>query len=96
MLVSQSAAFVTMLQAAAKTLSVATTTSVSRGILLSIRHYCKKTPAKLRVSEAVSGAELGANVKVQVIFTHVFITRYVLLICANNYPPVACSLPKLT
>ncbi|XP_033968983.1 probable asparagine--tRNA ligase, mitochondrial [Trematomus bernacchii] len=65
MLVSQSAAFVTMLQAAAKTLSVATTTSVSRGILLSIRHYCKKTPAKLRVSEALSGVELGANVKVQ-------------------------------
>uniref|UniRef100_A0A8C9WWW2 asparagine--tRNA ligase n=1 Tax=Sander lucioperca TaxID=283035 RepID=A0A8C9WWW2_SANLU len=54
-----------MFRAAVKTLSVATTTSVSRGILLSIRHYCKKTPAKLRVSEAVSGADLGAKVKVQ-------------------------------
>lgn len=53
-----------MFQAAAKTLSVASTTSVSRGIL-SVRHYCKRTPTKLRVSEAVSGAELGANVKVQ-------------------------------
>ncbi|XP_070761554.1 asparaginyl-tRNA synthetase isoform X2 [Enoplosus armatus] len=54
-----------MFQAAAKAISVASTTSVSRGILLSIRHYCKRTPTKLRISEAVSGAELGANVKVQ-------------------------------
>lgn len=71
-LVPQSAAFITMFRAAVKTLSVATTTSVSRGILLSIRHYCKKTPAKLRVSEAVSGADLGAKVKVQVTFTPTF------------------------
>ncbi|XP_039986761.1 probable asparagine--tRNA ligase, mitochondrial [Xiphias gladius] len=54
-----------MFQAAAKTLSVVSTTSVSRGISLSIRHYCKKTPTKLTVSEALSGAGLGANVKVQ-------------------------------
>lgn len=64
-----------MFQAAAKTLSVASTTSVSRGIL-SVRHYCKRTPTKLRVSEAVSGAELGANVKVQVTLTATFITLY--------------------
>uniref|UniRef100_A0A8C3ABS9 asparagine--tRNA ligase n=1 Tax=Cyclopterus lumpus TaxID=8103 RepID=A0A8C3ABS9_CYCLU len=48
-----------MFQAAAKTLSL------SRGASFSIRRYCFKTPAKLRVSEAVSGAHLGANVKVQ-------------------------------
>ncbi|XP_022604632.1 probable asparagine--tRNA ligase, mitochondrial [Seriola dumerili] len=54
-----------MFQAAAKTFSVAPTASVCRGILSSIRQYCKKTPTKLRVSEALSSAELGANVKVQ-------------------------------
>ncbi|XP_041663614.1 probable asparagine--tRNA ligase, mitochondrial [Cheilinus undulatus] len=52
-----------MFQAAVKTFSVASTTS--RVVLLNIRHYCKKTPTKLRVSEAVSGAELGANITVQ-------------------------------
>uniref|UniRef100_A0A3B4YNH3 Asparaginyl-tRNA synthetase 2, mitochondrial n=1 Tax=Seriola lalandi dorsalis TaxID=1841481 RepID=A0A3B4YNH3_SERLL len=54
-----------MFQAAAKTFSVAPTASVCRGILSSIRQYCKKTPTKLRVSEALSSAELGTNVKVQ-------------------------------
>ncbi|XP_042371869.1 probable asparagine--tRNA ligase, mitochondrial [Plectropomus leopardus] len=54
-----------MFHAAAKTLSVATTAAVSRGVLFSIRHYCRRTPAKLRVSEAVSGDELGAKIKVQ-------------------------------
>ncbi|XP_049432248.1 probable asparagine--tRNA ligase, mitochondrial [Epinephelus fuscoguttatus] len=54
-----------MFQAAAKTLSVTTATSVTRGLLLSIRHYCERTPVKLRVSEAFSGAELGAKIKVQ-------------------------------
>uniref|UniRef100_A0A3P8SY54 asparagine--tRNA ligase n=1 Tax=Amphiprion percula TaxID=161767 RepID=A0A3P8SY54_AMPPE len=54
-----------MFQAVTKTLSVASTTSACRGILLGIRHYCKKTPTKLRVSQALSGADLGANVKVQ-------------------------------
>lgn len=53
----------TMFQAAVKTFSVASTTS--RLVLLNIRHYCKKAPTKLRVSEAVSGAELGANITVQ-------------------------------
>ncbi|XP_056297002.1 probable asparagine--tRNA ligase, mitochondrial isoform X2 [Pseudoliparis swirei] len=48
-----------MLQAAAKTLSL------SRGASFSIRRYSVKTPTKLRVSEAVSGAQLGGNVKVQ-------------------------------
>ncbi|XP_074535678.1 asparaginyl-tRNA synthetase [Halichoeres trimaculatus] len=51
-----------MFQAAAKTLSVASTT---RGILSCIRHFCKKIPTKLRVSEAVSGAGLGEEIKVQ-------------------------------
>lgn len=55
-----------MFQAAAKTFSVASTASVSRGILLSVRHYCKKTPTKLRVSDALSGAAVGAKVTVQV------------------------------
>ncbi|XP_031719353.1 asparaginyl-tRNA synthetase isoform X1 [Anarrhichthys ocellatus] len=65
--VPQSAAFLTMFQAAAKTLSVATTTAatLTRGTSFSLRRYCKKTPAKLRVSQAVAGADLGANVKVQ-------------------------------
>uniref|UniRef100_A0AAQ4R411 Asparaginyl-tRNA synthetase 2, mitochondrial n=1 Tax=Gasterosteus aculeatus aculeatus TaxID=481459 RepID=A0AAQ4R411_GASAC len=56
-----------MFQSAAKTLSVATTTAatLTRGTSFSIRRYCQKTPATLRVSEAVSGAKLGANVKVQ-------------------------------
>ncbi|XP_053176597.1 GRB2-associated-binding protein 2-like isoform X1 [Scomber japonicus] len=53
-----------MFQAVVKTLCVASTRSVSRGILCT-RHYCKKTPTKLRVSEAISGAELGAHIKVQ-------------------------------
>ncbi|XP_020490565.2 probable asparagine--tRNA ligase, mitochondrial [Labrus bergylta] len=52
-----------MFQAAAKTFWVASTTS--REILSTIRHYCKKTPTTLRVSEAVSGAGLDTNIKVQ-------------------------------
>lgn len=39
--------------------------SVSRGLILCVRYYCKKTPTKLRISEALSGAELGENVKIQ-------------------------------
>nr|XP_020470456.1 probable asparagine--tRNA ligase, mitochondrial [Monopterus albus] len=52
-----------MFQAAAKAQSVAST--LSQAVLLSIRHYCKKTPTKLRVSEALLGAEWGAHVKIQ-------------------------------
>ncbi|XP_008291261.1 asparaginyl-tRNA synthetase [Stegastes partitus] len=52
-----------MFQAVSKTLSAASTTLVCRGVL--IRCYCKKTPTKLRVSRALSGADLGASVKVQ-------------------------------
>lgn len=62
---SETTAFVTMLQSAAKVLSFASATSVSRGIAAGIRHYCKNTPTKLRVSQALSGAELGSNIKVQ-------------------------------
>uniref|UniRef100_UPI003AAD7CB0 asparaginyl-tRNA synthetase isoform X2 n=1 Tax=Centroberyx gerrardi TaxID=166262 RepID=UPI003AAD7CB0 len=54
-----------MFQTAAKMFVLAPNVSLSRGILLSIRHYCKKTPTKLRVSEALSSGELGANIKVQ-------------------------------
>lgn len=54
-----------MLQAAAKALSLAPTAAVSRGLAFSARHFCKRTPATLRVCEAVSGAELGQNIKVQ-------------------------------
>lgn len=46
-------------------LSVRTASSLSRVILFNTRHYCKRIPTKLRVSEAISGAELGANIKVQ-------------------------------
>lgn len=49
-----------MFQGAAKS------SAVCRGMLLSIRQYCTKTATKLRVSEAISGAGLGDNVKVQV------------------------------
>ncbi|KAM9853155.1 asparaginyl-tRNA synthetase [Aulostomus maculatus] len=56
-----------MFQAAAKTLPLTPTiSSVCRVVLLNnIRYYCKKTPRKIRVSEALSGAEVGTNVKVQ-------------------------------
>lgn len=55
-----------MFQAAAKSFVFALNTPVSRGILVHIRRYCNKTPIKLRISEALSGAELGANIKVEV------------------------------
>lgn len=55
-----------MFQAAAKVLVCAPSLSAARGVLSNIRHYCRKTPATLRVSEALTGAELGANIKVQV------------------------------
>lgn len=67
---SETTAFVTMLQSAAKVLSFASATSVSRGIAAGIRHYCKNTPTKLRVSQALSGAELGSNIKVQVSYVY--------------------------
>nr|XP_046245677.1 probable asparagine--tRNA ligase, mitochondrial [Scatophagus argus] len=54
-----------MFRAAAKTFFVVASASVPGRVLLSIRHYCKRTPTTLRVSEAISGAELGANIKVQ-------------------------------
>lgn len=34
--------------------------------ILCIRHYCTNTPTKLRISEAISSSNLGANIKVQV------------------------------
>ncbi|KAM3874764.1 asparaginyl-tRNA synthetase [Diretmus argenteus] len=54
-----------MLQAAANVCVLAANVSVSRRILISIRHYCKKAPKRLRVSEALSGAEVGADIRVQ-------------------------------
>lgn len=53
-----------MFWASVKTMSIASS-SVSRAILVS-RHYCKKMQQKLRISEAVSGSNVGANIKVQV------------------------------
>ncbi|XP_075892841.1 asparaginyl-tRNA synthetase [Nelusetta ayraudi] len=53
-----------MFRTAVKTLSLASSTFISRAVLGS-RHYCKKIPTKLRVSEAVSGLNVGANIKVQ-------------------------------
>ncbi len=82
--VCHSAAFVTMFRAAVKKLSAATTSSTYRGILFSIRHYCKRTPRKLRISEAVSGAELGANITVQVTLTLRLISRHLLEIFFRN------------
>lgn len=54
-----------MFRAAVKTLSLASPSFISRAVL-GYRHYCKKIPTKLRVSEAVSGLNVGANIKVQV------------------------------
>ncbi|XP_072248069.1 asparaginyl-tRNA synthetase [Leuresthes tenuis] len=54
-----------MFHGVAKALTATSFTSVSRGVLFGIRQYCKKTATKLRVSEALLGAELGENVKVQ-------------------------------
>ncbi|KAM3615844.1 uncharacterized protein V6R79_008626 [Siganus canaliculatus] len=52
-----------MFRPTAKMLSSASSTSLPRIVFLSIRHYCKRTT--LKVSEAVSGVELGAHIKVQ-------------------------------
>uniref|UniRef100_M4AM01 asparagine--tRNA ligase n=1 Tax=Xiphophorus maculatus TaxID=8083 RepID=M4AM01_XIPMA len=54
-----------MFQTAAKTFSVsaATASSYRRVFSVGLRRYCKKTSTKLRVSEALSGAQLGAAVK---------------------------------
>ncbi|XP_068601325.1 asparaginyl-tRNA synthetase [Brachionichthys hirsutus] len=54
-----------MLVAAAEMLSVASSAAASRRIWFSVRHYCKPAPTKLRISEALSGAEVGTTVKVQ-------------------------------
>ncbi|CAG5999738.1 unnamed protein product [Menidia menidia] len=54
-----------MLLAVANSLHFASFVPVSRAVLLATRHYCKKTATKLRVSEALSGSELGENVKVK-------------------------------
>lgn len=54
-----------MFRTAVKTLSLASSSFISRAVFGS-RHYCKKIPTKLRVSEAVSGLNVGANIKVQV------------------------------
>lgn len=64
----EGAGLAVMFQAAFKTLSVpaAAASSVYRGAFsVAFRRYCKKTSTKLRVSEALSGAQLGADVKVQ-------------------------------
>lgn len=71
--------FVTMFQYAAKSISAAA--NISRAPLLSFRHYCQKTPTKLRVSEALAGAQLGENVKVQVTLSFGFNAWYFLIIC---------------
>ncbi|XP_055003700.1 probable asparagine--tRNA ligase, mitochondrial isoform X2 [Boleophthalmus pectinirostris] len=47
-----------MFRAAIKTLSVGSRCSLSPG-LSEIRHYCRKTPIKVQVSEALSGVALG-------------------------------------
>ncbi|XP_037533821.1 probable asparagine--tRNA ligase, mitochondrial [Nematolebias whitei] len=52
-----------MFQAVAK--KTRSVSSVYRGILFGLRHFCNNVPVKLRVSEALSGTGLGANVKIQ-------------------------------
>ncbi|XP_047450226.1 probable asparagine--tRNA ligase, mitochondrial [Mugil cephalus] len=54
-----------MFQVVVKAFSVSLAAPGPRRILLSARHYCEKTPTKVRVSEALSRTELGTNVKVQ-------------------------------
>lgn len=54
-----------MFRASVKTLSLASSSSFSRAILVCHRNYCKKIQKKLRISEAVSVLNVGANVKVQ-------------------------------
>ncbi|XP_056139088.1 probable asparagine--tRNA ligase, mitochondrial [Lampris incognitus] len=55
-----------MYHTAAKVFVFTSNMSASRVIRCSIiRHYCKRTPIKLRVSEALSGAGLGENIQIQ-------------------------------
>ncbi|KAM9318925.1 asparaginyl-tRNA synthetase [Pholidichthys leucotaenia] len=54
-----------MFQVSARAFSAASVVSVSRRIWTSTRLHCKNTPAKLRISEALSGIKLGASIKVQ-------------------------------
>ncbi|XP_029028176.1 probable asparagine--tRNA ligase, mitochondrial [Betta splendens] len=52
-----------MILAAAQTFCVAS--AAGRALARSVRHYCREAPTKLRISEALSGAEPGTNVRVQ-------------------------------
>uniref|UniRef100_A0A1A8LGJ4 asparagine--tRNA ligase n=3 Tax=Nothobranchius TaxID=28779 RepID=A0A1A8LGJ4_9TELE len=54
-----------MFQTVTKTLLVSSSSLVYRSICQSLRHYCNQSSTKLRVSEALTGAELGKNVRVQ-------------------------------
>ncbi|XP_030009018.1 probable asparagine--tRNA ligase, mitochondrial [Sphaeramia orbicularis] len=54
-----------MFQAAVKALCLVPTGSLSGGMLLNLRHYSKKTPIKVRISEALSAAEIGEKVQIQ-------------------------------
>lgn len=65
-----------MFRASVKTLSLASSSSFSRAILVCYRNYCKKIQKKLRISEAVSVLNVGANVKVQVKRLHLFFVPY--------------------
>lgn len=51
--------------------------------ILCIRHYCKNTPTKLRISEAISGSKLGDNIKVQVRKT-CLLAWFALFLAANT------------
>lgn len=54
-----------MIRVAVKTLSLGSRCSFLSGLRSESRHFCRKAPTKVRVSEALSGAELGADVTVQ-------------------------------
>ncbi|CAL8374935.1 unnamed protein product [Gadus morhua 'NCC'] len=55
-----------MFNAAIKAVDVVLNVSLSRRtVLCSIRHYCKKSSKKLRVSEALEGSDVGSNITVE-------------------------------
>lgn len=54
-----------MLRAAIKTLTIGSRCSLPSGLRSETRHFCGKTQRKVRVSEALSGVELGADVTIQ-------------------------------
>lgn len=55
-----------MFQTVARAFPVSSISPVSRCVSFGVRRFCEKNPTKLRVSEALLGAEVGEDVRVQV------------------------------